>query len=569
MGKIKSSTSGIVFFPPTGTGDVTLSLHTWTWQQGNVRNFTVVGNGVHDDSHGIQRAITSAPTGGAVVLPPGIYKLGGNGAAVDGALLPRSDVRIYGSGVGLTVLKMTTLAPAFYGQFTTTAPCVNFTLAHLTITGATQPGSTYNVAYKGVFMQYLATCTFEDLVVQTCIATGLGIDFLTKGTLITNVRAIGNGRLNHGGVGGGGGAGIGIGTGQHTVEAFTINNCYAYGNGRYGIFIESQTGLTSKGICVSNSTSESNFQYGFGDAGGTATHWANCHAINNTLDGFSLDNGTVGVTAIPGGNTLFTGCTAEGNLRYGFSYGPLSVNTTNPTGAAGAAGAGNIKFVGCKAIANSSIGFSCQSLTGHPVNGFFVTECESYKNGASGVRAWTHPSKNVVVSGGQHHNNGQTSAGSHFGIEFAIAVTGGKIHGTKCWDDGSVQKQTHGFNVGSGVTVTGVHISENTWTGNKTAAVQLLGTLTTCVVRGTLGYNPHAVTAPAFPATTVTYTNGLSVDVMAYITNGTGAMTTTINGKAGPAIAATAKVIGVPIPALSTFKPTYSAGTPTWVFVGN
>lgn len=88
------------------------------------------------------------------------------------------------------------------------------------------------------------------------------------------------------------------------------------------------------------------------------------------------------------------------------------------------------------------------------------------------------------------------------------------------------------------------------------------------IVRNNPGYNPFTVTAPAFPATTVTYTNNTGVDVYAYVTNGTASMTTTVNGNTGPAIAASAVQI-VFIPAGGTFVPTYASGSPSWIFQGN
>jgi hypothetical protein len=91
---------------------------------------------------------------------------------------------------------------------------------------------------------------------------------------------------------------------------------------------------------------------------------------------------------------------------------------------------------------------------------------------------------------------------------------------------------------------------------------------TTDVIRNNMGLNPFTLTAPAFPATTVLYTNQTGYDTYAYIANGTSAMTTQVNGNTGPAIAASTAGI-VFIPAGGTFKATYGGGAPTWVFQGN
>ena len=78
-----------------------------------------------------------------------------------------------------------------------------------------------------------------------------------------------------------------------------------------------------------------------------------------------------------------------------------------------------------------------------------------------------------------------------------------------------------------------------------------------------------AVTAPTFPATTVAVSNTTGVDVVAYITNGAGAMTAIkVSGtNTGLGAAASTGFATVYIPAGATFSCTYGSGTPTWVWV--
>ena len=90
----------------------------------------------------------------------------------------------------------------------------------------------------------------------------------------------------------------------------------------------------------------------------------------------------------------------------------------------------------------------------------------------------------------------------------------------------------------------------------------------TAYFRNCTGLNPATLVAPAFPATTVTYTNATGYDLYAYITNGAAAMTTKVNGNTGPSIAALG-TMAVFIPAGGTFTPTYASGSPSWVFQGN
>jgi hypothetical protein len=463
-----------------------------------------------DDSAAIQSAITAAGNagGGVVFVPSGKYITNGNGSGTSGALLPIGNVAIVGSGVGTTTF-FPTGTTAFIGttSFSSGSPLINFSCSHFTVDGGAQAGP-YNLATKGIFIQYLQTCTFEDLVIQNCVATGLGTDFLTQGTTIHAVRAINNGRLNHSGANGAGSNGIGIGTGQYAIEAFTISDCYAYGNGRRGIMLESQTGTTAKGIRIANCYSEANFEMGFSDSGGNGAVWANCIAYNNAQDGFSIDNGTVGATSQPGGNSVYIGCEAIANVRYGFSYAPTASNATS------VAGAGNLTFTGCKAVSNTSIGFSFQSRSGSPVSGITLQSCDSYLNGASGFRVWTQPSNDIFIGNSKFNANGQISAGSKYGIEFAANSTGVQISGNRCYDDGGTQKQAYGLYIASGTTLTTAHVAGNDLRGNLTGAFSQNGTLTSAIVRGNPGYNPIGASSITPGASPYTYTAGATDEVV-------------------------------------------------------
>jgi hypothetical protein len=93
--------------------------------------------------------------------------------------------------------------------------------------------------------------------------------------------------------------------------------------------------------------------------------------------------------------------------------------------------------------------------------------------------------------------------------------------------------------------------------------------LATDVYRNNVGYNPVTKSAPAFPGTGATYTNTTNVDVYAYITNGSAAMSTLINGNTGPSLAIAGTTTIFLAAAVGTFKPTYLSGSPGWVFQGN
>jgi hypothetical protein len=495
-----------------------------------------------DDGAALNAAITAAGTLGATVyLPPGGY-------AVGSAIAPASNVAVVGAGIGASIVYPFGTVAAFQFLASLASPLTSFTLAHLSIDGVRQVGP-YNVSIKGVFTQYCSACTFEDLIIRNTVATGMGADFLTNGTVIHAVRVVNCGRLNQGGVSGGGGNGIGVGTGKSTVEAFSISQCYAYGNGRYGIMVESQTGTTSRGARISNCFSQGNYNHGYGDAGTSHAAWFNNVAYANSFDGFSIDNGTVGVTAVPSDNSVYNGCVALSNSRYGFSYQPSA--GTNP-------GGGNIAYVGCRSVSNTSLGFQSNSIASHPVTGISYLACEAVNNGASGIQV-SNPMNDLKISGCRLASNGQTSSTSKTGVQLNANVTGLQIDHNRIYDDAGTQKQTYAIVVPSGVTLTTGHVSGNDVRGNLTGTVSQSGTLSGVVLRDNVGYTP-AITQPGVPTSTTVYTNNLGVDCEVHITGGT-VTVVAVNGITTGATSGTFIVR-----ALSTITITYSVA-PTWVWI--
>lgn len=495
-----------------------------------------------DDSAAINAAITAAGTIGATVyLPPGGYALGSS-------ITPASNIAVVGAGVGVTTVWPFGTAAAFYLIASLATPLTSFTLANMTIDGARQVGP-FNVATKGVFTQYCSACTFRDLIIRNCVATGMGADFLTNGTMIHAVRAINNGRLNQGGGSGAGSNGIGVGTGKSTVEAFSIVQCYAYGNGRYGIMVESQTGTPSRGARISNCFSQGNYNHGYGDAGTTGAIWSNNVAYSNNLDGFSVDNGTVGGTAVPSDSSMYVGCFAYANGRYGFSYQPSA--GTNP-------GGGNIMYVGCRSANNTSLGYQSNSIASHPVSGLSYYACEAVGNGASGIQV-SAAMNDLKISGCRFASNGQSSSTSKTGIQLNANVTGLQIDHNRIYDDGGTQKQTYALVVASGVTLTTGHITDNDMRGNLTGTVSQSGTLTGVIMRDNVGYSP-TITQPGVPTSTTVYTNNFGVDCEVHIAGGTVSVVA-VNGTTTGATSGTFMVR-----ALSTIAITYTVA-PTWVWI--
>jgi len=116
--------------------------------------------------------------------------------------------------------------------------------------------------------------------------------------------------------------------------------------------------------------------------------------------------------------------------------------------------------------------------------------------------------------------------------------------------------------------------TSNTYENNDTAGLAI--TQTNGIFKNNRGYNPVGqVTAPAFPATTVAATNTTGVDVIAYIANGTSAITVVqIAGVGGTYVTTLYQIAAsgfgmVRIPAGGSVKFTYAAGVPTWTWMGD
>lgn len=519
-----------------GSGQATLALSA------NVSVSAATYGYGSDDSGAINAAITAAGSIGATVyLPPGGY-------ALAAPITPASNIAIVGAGPNVTTVWPFGTVGAFYYIASLATPLTAFTLANLAIDGARQVGP-YNVSVKGVFTQYCAECTFRDLIIRNTVATGLGADFLMNGTVIHGVRVVNCGRLNQGGVAGGGGNGIGVGTGKATIEAFSISQCYAYGNGRYGIMVESQTGTTSRGARISNCFSQANYNHGYGDAGTSHAIWSNNVAYANAFDGFSIDNGTVGAGAVPSDNSVYVGCVALSNSRYGFSYQPSA--GTNP-------GGGNITYVGCRSVSNTSLGFQANSIASHPVSGLSYLACEAQSNGASGIQV-SNPMNDLKISGCRLASNGQTSSTSKTGIQISASVTGLQIDHNRIYDDGATQKQTNAIVVAAGATLTTGHIAGNDVRGNLTGTISQGGTLSGVVLRDNIGYTP-TITPPSVPTSGTTYTNTLGVDCVVYIMGGT------VSGVAVNGTTTGLTSGAFTVRALSTITLTYTTA-PTWVWI--
>ncbi len=142
----------------------------------NVFNYGAKGDGASDDSQAIQRAIDARPTGGAVTLPAGTYK-------VSSSVGLGSNVTLQGIP-GQTILTMPPQAPG------TTFILEGEGLSNTTIDGITFKASSYLSNVGGLMMVGAHDCSasnlrFEGLAYGMKLGSGAGAD----GWTVTDIVA--------------------------------------------------------------------------------------------------------------------------------------------------------------------------------------------------------------------------------------------------------------------------------------------------------------------------------------------------------------------------------------------
>jgi hypothetical protein len=350
---------------------------------------------------------TAISAGGDVAIPAGIYLSAGS-VSLDHA----SNVTVRGAGRDDTVIYQVGVGGAAIFQtrrFTVKAPLSGFSMSDLTLDGAFTQGK-YHVDNCGVRIECLAQCTFRDMTVRNTLATGLGIDNLSTGTLIENVLALNCGAGSRGI--GPGCAGIGIGM-SGNVNDFIVRNCWTEGNGTFGILIETGNKATVSGAVITGCTAIGNALSGFADAAGKGIMWSECYAYANELDGFTNCSGTVS-GGVPGRDTVWENCAAIGNQRHGFSYEPWQLGLPSMPYQPNPNRTANVTWKNCRANSNGQNGFEINTAA-TSVDGVSLTECIGFANAGSGVAfvGQRGSVENVAIAGGVFSGN------TDFGIAFA------------------------------------------------------------------------------------------------------------------------------------------------------
>lgn len=294
----------------------------------NVQNFGAKGDGITDDTAAIQSAIDAAAAagGGQVYVPTGTYIVSGGVEPSDGCLMLKSNVYLYGDGMGATTVKVadgsdtkiTGVIRSAYGEETH-----DFGVSKLTIDGNRdnttgkidgwfngyipgQAGYDSNVTLDSVEIKDCSGYGFDpheqtvNMVIKNSVSHGNGLDgfvadFLSNSTFENNV-AYDNDRhgfnvvtsthdftLTNNVAYNNGGNGIVVQRGSENIPSpsnITITGGEVYGNGAEGVLIKMSSEVTVSGVDIHDNTSAGVRIYG-------SNH---VELIDNTLHSNSLGN---------------------------------------------------------------------------------------------------------------------------------------------------------------------------------------------------------------------------------------------------------------------------------------
>ena len=292
----------------------------------NVQNFGAKGDGITDDTAAIQNAIDAAAAagGGQVYMPTGTYIVSAGEEPSDGCLMLKSNVYMYGDGMGATTVKVadgsdtkiTGVIRSAYGEQTH-----DFGVSNLTIDGNRdnttgkidgwfngyipgEAGFDSNVTLDSVEIKDCSGYGFDpheqtvNMVIKNSVSHGNGLDgfvadFLSDSTFENNV-AYDNDRhgfnivtsthdftLTNNVAYNNGGTGIVVQRGSEDIPSpsnITITGGEVYGNGAEGVLIKLSSEVTVSGVDIHDNSSTGVRIYG-------SNH---VEIIDNTLNNNSL-----------------------------------------------------------------------------------------------------------------------------------------------------------------------------------------------------------------------------------------------------------------------------------------
>ncbi|RMM52772.1 putative Ig domain-containing protein [Pseudomonas corrugata] len=344
----------------------------------NVQNFGAKGDGITDDTAAIQAAIDAAAAagGGQVYVPAGTYIVSAGEEPSDGCLMLKSNVHLYGDGMGETTVKVadgsdtkiTGIIRSAYGEETH-----DFGISQLTIDGNRdhttgkidgwfngyipgEEGYDSNVTIDSVEIKDCSGYGFDpheqtvNMVIKNSVSHGNGLDgfvadFLSDSTFENNV-AYDNDRhgfnvvtsthdftLTNNVAYDNGGNGIVVQRGSEDIPSpsnITITGGEVYGNGAEGVLIKLSSEVTVTGVDIHDNASAGIRIYG-------SNH---VEIIDNTLNNNSLGGAVPEIIIQSYDDTLgvsgkyFNGSdnTIQGNLISGSDLSTYGVAERNEDG---------------------------------------------------------------------------------------------------------------------------------------------------------------------------------------------------------------------------------------------
>lgn len=344
----------------------------------NVQSFGAKGDGITDDTAAIQRAIDAAAAagGGQVYMPTGTYIVSAGAEPSDGCLMLKSNVYLYGDGMGVTNVKVadgsdtkiTGVIRSAYGEETH-----DFGVSNLTIDGNRdnttgkidgwfngfipgEEGYDSNVTLDSVEIKDCSGYGFDpheqtvNMVIKNSVSHGNGLDgfvadFLSDSTFENNV-AYDNDRhgfnvvtsthdftLTNNIAYNNGGNGIVVQRGSEDIPSpsnITITGGEVYGNGAEGVLIKMSSEVTVSGVDIHDNASAGVRIYG-------SNH---VEIIDNTLHNNSLGSPVPEIIIQSYDDTLgvsgkyFNGSdnTLQGNIISGSNLSTYGVAERNEDG---------------------------------------------------------------------------------------------------------------------------------------------------------------------------------------------------------------------------------------------
>jgi hypothetical protein len=226
-------------------------------------------------------------------------------------------------------------------------------------------------ATKGFYFQNLINCSWRHVTVRDTMATGFGVDHL-DGVRFEFCTAVGCGRavLESGDTTLPGRSGFGLGSGDVTRnrEPVIVMGCIARGNGKFGIFIEEQSGGGSQkapGYKIIGNHMEGNL-YGYGDIGAQSAIFIGNTVTDQRAGGAGVFLGSTSIGQ-PGVNGIIADNLIAYNPvgvkisatpgAYTFEGNEIRENTGDGVEISAALTSGDVVFRGNNIRSNTGVGF--------------------------------------------------------------------------------------------------------------------------------------------------------------------------------------------------------------------